>query len=466
MISPKRNTSGPNASAGTLALATRKLLILAGFLVSLFCSLESKGLFCKTAQAKGKYCVYVQNRIDEYARALPEPEVLLSVSTYMTASAIRDLVAHLPTATPENRRAIYEALGRARHSVGLKWLSEHEPSEDPQDRLSHSLAMLALGNGSQTGTITRSLLLGKVTERRFVSRVLATMRQVRPKRILKQALSDADDVVRLNAIRRLGRSRSRATRKVLLELTKSDKVHVRQEASRLLASGRHRLDLEILNELPEPMRSQLYVSAASRRPRKMKKVIKSDVFSKDRLKRSASLAAMVHVLSYREFKRIQKKITKRFKKNIAPELAMTLALYNQEDGWMTLDTLDEDELERSIGVLAAYVGAGRRRSEISTAQAERLGSRFEAWMQTDLLTKEYEARVLDALAVLEPNVALNIARKRIQLKDGPGLRAALRYLKKHGDISDLSPLFALLKSKLSEESLAKALTTAATLCQY
>ena len=82
---------------------------------------------------------------------------------------------------------------------------------------------------------------------------------------------------------------------------------------------------------------------------------------------------------------------------------------------MTLDTLDEDELERAIGVLAAYVGAGRRRSEISTAQAERLGGRFSVWMQTDLLTKEYEARVIDALAVLEPNVALNIARKRIQL---------------------------------------------------
>ncbi|MEE2902239.1 MAG: HEAT repeat domain-containing protein [Myxococcota bacterium] len=379
---------------------------------------------------------------------------------------MKDLFSHLPAANIENRRAIYEALGRARHSIGLKWLNETEPGEDPQDRLSHSLALLALGNSSQTGTITRSLVLGKVSERRFVSRVLATMRQVRPKKILQQALSDGDDVVRLNAIRRLGRSRVRATREVLLELTKSDKVHVRQEASKLLAKGRHRLDLEILNQLPEPMRSQLYVSAASRHPRKMKKVVKSDVFSSDRLKRSASLAAMVHILSYREFKRIQKKITKRFKKDIVPELAMTLALYNQEDGWIMLDTLDKDELERSIGVLAAYVGAGRRRSKISTVQAERLGGRFEAWMQTDLLTKEYETRVIDSLAVLEPNVALNIARKRIQLKDGPGLRAALRYLAKHGDINDLPPLIALLKTKLSEDSLAKALTTAATLCQH
>ena len=91
MISPKRNTSGPNASAGTLALATRKLLILAGFLISLFCSLEDKGFFSKTVQAKGKYCVYAQNRIDEYARALPEPEVLLSVST----QAKIPLLAHL-----------------------------------------------------------------------------------------------------------------------------------------------------------------------------------------------------------------------------------------------------------------------------------------------------------------------------------------------------------------------------------
>ena len=160
---------------------------------------------------------------------------------------MRDLFSQLSTANPENRRAIYEALGRARHSIGLKWLNETEPGIDPQDRISHSLALLALGNGSHTGTITRSLVLGKVSERRFVSRVLATMRQVRPKTILKQALSDADDVVRLNAIRRLGRSRFRTTREVLLELTKSDKVHVRQEAARLLASGRHRLrDLKSL----------------------------------------------------------------------------------------------------------------------------------------------------------------------------------------------------------------------------
>ena len=418
------------------------------------------------ANPNEKHCTQIQKNIDNYSQSLPSSALLTRVSPYMTAGAMPYLIRHLERADPFTRQAIYLAIGRARHSDSLRLLSQRPRPADSGDRLALSLSLLALGDGSKTGTIAKALQFGTVSERRMVSATLAQMKQVRPVTILKPALRDVDDVVRLAAVSNLGRFRSRYTRNILIELTKSDKLDVRRDAAALLVKWRHRLDHKMLLEQPEPMRSQMYVIAASRRSAQITRSLNKDVFSKDRLRRSASLASMVHVTPLKRFRRLQKRLRKRFGKDIEAELAMTLALYDDEDGWAALDKLDTNELERAVEVLAAYVGVGHRKAGLSVAQAERFGSRLEAWMLTGILNGKYESRVFAALTIMESSVALSVARKRILHKDGAGMRAALEILSQRGDPSDIPSIVSILGAEPSAKTRIEALIVAAKLCRY
>jgi len=453
---------------GILTSPTYKHLISASFRFLLAaCGLSLLGL-ANPAQADQAElaCSSVQSVVDKYARSLPNLESLERLSSFMTARAMNDLAAHLKVSNAARRGSIYQAIGRARHSESLRLLLAIPRPEASSERLSLALGLLSLGDGTRSATITAALKLGTVAERRAVSHALAKMKQVRPYRMLKPALKDVDDVVRLAAVTRFSRRPLSSLRTHLLALSQSDKIDVRREAAQLLVRGRYRVNYKIILDQPEPMRSQMYVIGATRRSSQITRSLKKDVFSKDRLRRSASLAAMAHVMPFKRFRRVKKRLDSKFGKGIAPELAMTLAIYDEDDGWAALDKLDANELERAVEVLMAYVGAGPRWAGLSVGHAARFANRLEAWMTTGILSGAYERRLLKALFIMEPDVSINVARKRLEFKDGGGLQEALRLLSLRGEVSDVPKIIGVLEKPLRPETRISALLSASRLCRY
>lgn len=418
-----------------------------------------------SADSLKRVCANVQQEIDKYARSLPNLESLEQLSPFMSTGAMKALRTHLRAAGPKMRGAIYQAIGRARHSESLRILLGVARPSDERERLALALGLLSLGDGTRSATITRALRFGPVAERRMLSHALAQMNQFRPRRMLRFALQDDDERVRLSAVTQLSRRPARSIRKILVTLTQSDHDDVRRAAAALLLRGRYRLDSKVLTELPEPMRSQLYVSAAARTAARITHSLKRDVFSKDRNQRNASLASMVHVMPLKRFLVVQKKLKRKFKKSIGPELAMVLALYDQTKGWSALDQLQPKELERAIEVLIAYTGAGRRRAGLSLGHAARFANRFEAWMTTSILRGETEQQLLEIMQSLEAELAHALALKRLEFQNGPGLHAALNLISSAGSVSDVSKIIAIYRNHRNPKTRVLMLRSAALLCR-
>lgn len=138
------------------------------------------------------------------------------------------------------------AMGLAGQSEALRALRERRITARP----ARSLALLALGDGSETGTVTRALLgPGSPAERARVAGYLAQLRAVRAREILELALTDPEPLVRLEAARPLARARHPRARRVLADLARNAAEPIKSQAAEASARAPSGAAEDLIDEL-------------------------------------------------------------------------------------------------------------------------------------------------------------------------------------------------------------------------
>lgn len=420
--------------------------------------------FPASAFAEHTLCPKVQNAVDGYARRLSDGRTLSRLAPYMGDSAAADLGVHLAAGDDERRYDILMALFATRQGSALRVASQPLADPGPLAHLGRALALLGLGNGSETGTIAFALAAGPIELRRRAARALGQMRQVRPQTMLYEALEDEDPEVRLWAGRSLLPTGSTKARRALVDLARVGPRVIRLRAARTLADERVRTRPEDLDKLPEPMRGRLLVSEVARGRRAIDRRLPSMLGDADGLRRAAAFAALAFAESPVRMRKLASTAVKRFGAAAEAELGMALALAGEADGYAALDKADAAAAGQAVAVLWAFTGAGERRASRPVEDARRIAKRVERWLKSGRLGDKEASRALRALEVLDPSTAAETARVRLRAGDGWGLRTSLRILGRHGEDDDVPLVVAAANRELEARTQAEAWRAAARIC--
>lgn len=419
-----------------------------------------------SALGAGDPCEAVRTAARGLLRQPIPAEARLELAPLAPVAAVPDLLANARGAQAvSSALSSYMALGLSRHADALKRL-RGLPPPPPAERLGRALALLALGDASGTGTVAWGLTEAPVEVRRQTASMLARMRQVRPRRLLYEALTDEDPEVRLIAAEVNVKHYSRRARRVLGALLTQGPAPLRARAAQALYDVGRRFGPKDLAALPPRLRGPSVVRAhlASRRPNP--RVMRNLLPSRDDAVRAGAFASLVAAggTSASLLKRYAKVAVASRGVAAQAQLSMALALLGETPPLDALAALPSAGAGAAVEVLWAFCQAPAPHHRLDPEHAARLASVFEAWTQQARLDPDHQARALVALARAEPSVGLRLARTLISAGGpGPAWTAALRIVAEQGGAPDAQVLLSRL-GVLPPEAAASAVRAAGAVC--
>lgn len=191
------------------------------------------------ASARSDACDEVDAALLQWAQVGTDRDALMALAPYFSPAQIRVLGARIPGADARGRLAMIDALGETRGAAALAVLRPLPPAEGRRLRLARSLALLALGDGSETGTVAAALAPTEPeARRRFVAQRLVRMAHWRPRALLQSYARDADPWLRFWASEyALSRGWRSGTARVR-ELLQTDDAKLSLRAARALLTAR------------------------------------------------------------------------------------------------------------------------------------------------------------------------------------------------------------------------------------
>lgn len=387
-------------------------------------------------------CAEVQRVIDRAPAEAKSGAALLALAPYLGEAAVDGLLERAVQRRDDVLES-YLALGLSRHASALRALRALPDSADPEQRLGRALGLLALGDGSGSGTIAAALESGSAPIRVRTARGLARLQQMRPKMMLASALEDPEEEVRLAAARALARLEARRVERTLLELRASTSPQIRRAAAAALLERRAQSTLEDAPEAPLHLRL-VHRTRALVRGRRAR--IAAELGAADPLVRASAFAAaaLTGEPAAPQLRRLAER-ARSASPGPSPEALMALALQGDEAASAELPRLEGADAERAIDVLFAYATLAKR-GELPPERTRALADAALRWLAAGPST-EGEARVLGAFGRLEPEVGLRLARGRVGSAQGRAARVALDLFGRYGLASDLPLLTARAGAK-------------------
>lgn len=433
--------------------------------IALMTSLAAGGV-AAPALAQTPVCPNVQARIDAEAVKPHRAHDLLLLAPHLGPTTIKPLLEKADGGDLEGARSAYLAVGLARHAEALRALKSRAwPVARPQ-KLGTALALLALGDGSATGTIAAALRHPDREVRLGTAWALYRMKQKRPRTLLYEALEDVDPAVRLVAARVHLKLGSRRARKVLNELFDSNDPVYQPVAARILLSAGVHFRAEQIERLPEKDRARAYATLDLRGRRPLSRTLKTVILSRNAAERAGAFAALAVVgeLPVPILRRTAKKAEELYGELGSAELTMAAALLGDAAALDALSTLNGPAAERAATVLWAFAGAEEADRRLGADQARALARAVERWLVIGALAAPWESRVLAAVEKIDGTVGAELARARVLGPDGPGLRTAIRILGRAGVPSDLGSILGVV-GRGEPRSRVAALRAAARVCR-
>lgn len=416
------------------------------------------------AWGEGPRCAAVDNSVEAlYSTPLkPEPKVMLG--PVAPERVVPALLAAARSSTGAASRASFLALGFSRHATALKALRDLREVGSGQ-RLGRALALLALGDGSESGTVAWALYRGPVEVRRSTARVLAEMEQSRPRRMLFEAMLDEDPQVRLTAAEVQIHRYSRRARRVLHELMVQGPEPLVAPAAQALYATNIPFRTDELQRLPDPLKGPMQVRLHMASRRRSAQSLKGKLPSTDRFVRAGAFAALAVSgdASAAVVRRFAKVALAARGASAEAQLRMCLALMGDAEAIETLVALQGEEARAAVDVFWAFSGARASDHRLDAEHAAKLARGVESWLQRGFLDPVREAQVIEALHRADPLVGLQVARRRLVGGPGAGWQAALEVVRLSGIGADSDALLRQLPT-LAATDAARALRVARAVC--
>lgn len=406
-------------------------------------------------------CRSVQRTIDVEAASTNDPRALVRLAPSVGAQAVPALIQRTKSADEEIAFSAFLAIGLSRHADALRLLRDAPRPKSPVVRLGRSLALLAIGDGTETATISHALYEGTVGERRRTAAALAQMRQKRPQLMLFAALEDPDELVRLEAARVLW-SGSARVRRVLTETFKSGSTTaVKSRAASAMLRAGYGFRPEDMASLSASQKMRATIGDAARGRRLSLRSLSAQIRAADPLLRAAAFAAvaLAGADSPAQLKKLEKTL---MPKEPIPEAIAALALIDAANV-KALETLDRAGIERALAVFYVFTSANLARAQLDPDHAGQIARVAEGWIARDQLDEASVARAIRIMERFDPFAGLLLARARLSSADGKAVRAAVRVIGRSGSLGDLPPLVALAKNS-SPQTRSEALRAAARVC--
>jgi hypothetical protein len=392
-------------------------------------------------------CQQIARAIDTQAAEAEDPDVLIRLAPYLGMDAVRRLLSRAKTGEEGVAFYAYLAVGLSRHSEALRMIRESSRPASQTKRLGRALALLALGDGSDTGTITLSLLQGTAADRRRVARALSFMPQKRPRMMLYGALEDTDSQVRLSSSKVLFQVESIRARRALIDLFRNGSDAEKKRAGRVLLKSGYLFKPDELMMLAPVQRAQSMVLDAVRGRRSNLRLLGQQIRSNDDAVRTAAFAslALLGTDQTAGLRKAERLIRAKNNPDANAELLMALALMNDPSSMASLESFDRQAAERAVGVLWAFAAAGPPKSQLEPDHAGQLARAIEVWIQRGRLDEPEVARAIRSLERCDPLAGLRLARTRLGGAEGESLRTAVRVIGRSGSVSDVVALMGVAK---------------------
>ena len=407
-------------------------------------------------------CDDVQAAIDAMVSAATPAPVLLRLGPHFSRDALSGLLALGQDGPFRRRLAAFGAFGLARHADGLRRIAGTSPPGDAEGRLAYSLATLALGADTDTGTVAQTIDSALVDRRRGVMWVLSRMRHARPRRLMAIALDDVDAEVRLLAAEALIRDERKKARSVLSALVDSKNDAVSRRAVEALIAIQHDFPRETLRKLDPDVAARAYARSHARGLRLSK--LKKEVVQRDPGIRAGVLAIVAgHAQADPVWLgRHCRRWTQRYGPVGTGEIAMAGALLGKPDAQDRLPRLKADSRIGAARVFAAFAATPLAQTQIDASTAERVAFGIEAWWPS--LSIAERARLLRSLGRIDAPTSVRFVRRVLDSVEGEALVAAAEVLGEHGSVDDAAALVAAADGP-SKVEYGPTLAAAAQLCR-
>lgn len=393
------------------------------------------------ARAAEHPCAGVDRAVAALGEAPLDPEARLALAHLVPEGDLAGLLAGAAKKPGDAAQSDYLVLGFSRHAAALKLLRAH-PDPDPDHRLPRALALLALGDASETGTVARALLEGAPPERLRTAEVLGRMRQVRPRMMLYDALVDPEPAVRAAAARVLVGHGSRRARRALEALIRDGTPALQATAAEVLFAHRVPLTAQEEARLPPELRGQAvvrgYLGARRRDPRALRQALAS----RDPQLRAGAMAALAAAggTSAPALMRLTKASEASLGPVVAAERMAALALEGESIGLKALPALDPEGARAAVEVFWAFSGARAPYHRLEADHAAAWARVGAQWAARGDLTPAHEGHLIRALYRADPGAGLTLARDRLRAAAGPARAAAVDVLADGGDQADVARL--------------------------
>lgn len=414
------------------------------------------------APAPPPSCKNVVEAILGAARDMRSGGALSRMAPYMPPDSVAVLSGRLSREQSPGLE-LWLALGRTQDASALVAMRALRPSSALEDRLGHALSLLALGDGSETGTITQVLTSGPEPARLQVATELTHLWGVRPRDLLYPVLEDPSPEVRLVAARHLSSWSTRA-RRALQELSDGPEASLRAQALEALVERGQRLPMDRVQRLSPPYRARALLKEASRGSSLANRELRQDLKSSDAATRTFALAALAALAgeSADSLKRLAERA--RPAGDLEPELSMARLLLGDRGAQETLRGADREGIQRAVDVLWLFTASKLKTANPDATVVSAFLPVTEAWLIQGKPEEPVAARLFQAVEVLDADFALRLARARILGPAGLSFERACQNLARGGQLRDAETLLAAARRLSDEEARASALTAAARIC--
>ncbi len=407
-----------------------------------------------------------QRAIDGFARSLPPPAVLRRLAPHFGDRAVRDLGVLAGAADGETLASLAPAIAASRRAVGLSVLRGLQPPAGTPAARAVALGLLALGDGSRTGTLARALAATEPSVRREVARGLSTMRHVRPVEMMLDLLEDEDEEVRYWAALGLSPRRFRRAQRTLEALVEKGSPAIRGRAARALLDHYPAPRVEVLERMPAAEGARGLVAAAVHGRSRVVGRLDREAAGADPIRRAGAFAALAHVETSAAVRTVAARAERRVGAAVRAPAVMAGALLGDEAAVAALSELSAPEAAVAVDVLEAYAAAGDE-GAVALEHAEKLASWLERAGRDGRLDARQLDRGLEALESIEPQAAIGLAERRLAgaATDGRAVRVALAVLGRSGELEALPMVAEVARKARDASTRAEAWRAAARICE-
>lgn len=403
-------------------------------------------------------CASFDRAVLDLADQTRDGALLLALAPHWSSGAIPTLVRRAEAdAGPLGEKLLY-SVGLSDQAEGLRLL--HQKRLPRALAKARSVALFALGEGSESATVSAALSEASGDARFEIAQVLGKVRQPRAREILEGLAGDPDVRVRLAVAESLIGQRSARARKILLDLMHAADPEIAARAGRILSESH--FSQGSMEELPSSLQTRAAVRLAAKGHKDVIAKARLDVALADHDRRATALAVLVIAPDETpaSIEKAAKKALDRYGPRAALEVKMAQALLGEAAALPALEAADPAFQPGPAQVLIAFSEAGRAHAALPREQAARLVSAVARWKLDDKLW----GRFVQALAVVAEDSALEMVRPRLSGAEGPALVSALTVMGQVGRKADVPAMIDTARRPLSAEVRAAAFAAAARLC--